>query len=192
MIIGLQELVIEPVVALPQHQKLHRNVSGSSQGGFRAGISVMVSGERAQTRVWDSVEKMLPTLAVCKRALAGGGEEGRLLFMFLSMVTVSGCVLPRSTLLTVDSLGYKITSQYFDGRWVFLKIMTMTSRDVFYTMAFSRKGYMIHIRKRELTFKSLMWHSLLLAICYCPYSYCCHSLTLLSHSFVVLVPVEWK
>ena len=34
MVVSLQDLMIEPVVALPQFQKLRRGVSGSSRGGF--------------------------------------------------------------------------------------------------------------------------------------------------------------
>ena len=66
---------------------------------------------------------MLPTLAVCERASVAGGGVGRLLFVL--RVSMHGRservhVIAVDT-LTVDSLGYEITSQYFDSRCVFFR-----------------------------------------------------------------------
>ena len=73
--ICLHKLVIEPVIALPQLEKLCCVISGSNRGRFRVGISVRVSGGRG------SVEEMLPTLTSCEQASVAGREEGRLLFV---------------------------------------------------------------------------------------------------------------
>ena len=43
VVVCLNELVGEPMVALPQLEKPCRSVSGSSRSGFRAGISVRVT-----------------------------------------------------------------------------------------------------------------------------------------------------
>ena len=47
VVVCLYELATEPVIALPQLEKLFHVVSGSRRGGFRAGISVSVSGRHS-------------------------------------------------------------------------------------------------------------------------------------------------
>ena len=49
MVVCLHELVIEPVIALPQLKKLCCFISRTSHSRFQAGISVRVSGGRARS-----------------------------------------------------------------------------------------------------------------------------------------------